>query len=305
MENTMIIMTLSGVLGLVCMGFMHIQWAMIKRDRQPFRYDDEPPARFFITGDKHRDFTDIRRFCKKRKTRREDVLILLGDSGLNYYEDHRDDKLKAAVASLPITLFCIHGNKECRPEHIDSYGVRTFCGGRVLYEPKYPSLLFAIDGEAYTFEDKKYIVMGGAHSVDKRVCLEEGKPFWEDEMPNDEVKKKFEDKLITEHNQIFGVMTHTCPLKYLPTEMFLSAKRRDEDSKRKKAKVHTKKPFTPDVDRSTEEWLGKIEQQTDYRVWYCGHYHIDKQIDKIYMMYRAIMPLHRRHLDNLGGRGPV
>ena len=33
--------------------------------------------------------------------------------------------------------------------------------------------------------------------------------------------------------------------------------------------------------------------------------YIDKQIDKIYMMYRAIMPLHRRHLDNLGGRGPV
>ena len=35
-----------------------------------------------------------------------------------------------------------------------------------------------------------------------------------------------------------------------------------------------------------EEFLDEIEDSTDYNKWYCGHYHIDKNIDKIrFMMY--------------------
>ena len=42
----------------------------------------------------------------------------------------------------------------------------------------------------------------------------------------------------------------------------------------------------------TEIKDGKLEKQLDYEVWYCGHYHIDKQIDKINMMCHEIRPLH-------------
>lgn len=45
-------------------------------------------------------------------------------------------------------------------------------------------------------------------------------------------------------------------------------------------------------DRSTGEWLGRLERSLDYEIWYCGHYHIDKQLDKVYMMYNEIRPLH-------------
>ena len=38
--------------------------------------------------------------------------------------------------------------------------------------------------------------------------------------------------------------------------------------------------------------IGKIEKELNYEVWYCGHYHIDKQIDKINMMCHEIRPLH-------------
>lgn len=85
-------------------------------------------------------------------------------------------------------------------------------------------------------------------------------------------------------------MTHTCPIEYLPTEMFMSTKRK-EDNKYKSSKTKSKKNYKLDIDHSTEEWLGKIEKKIDYSVWYCGHYHIDKQIDKIYMMYNEIRPL--------------
>ena len=256
-----------------------------------FCYDDGAPTKFFITGDKHRSFGKVKEFCRKMNTRRKDVLIVLGDTGFNYYDDRRDDELKKEISRLNITLFCLHGNKENRPQNVGTYGLRSFCGGKVYYEPKYPNIYFAIDGEIYTFEGKKYMVIGGAHSVDKMRCLENGHPFWYDEMPDDEVKKTVERNLQNEGNKIYGMMTHTCPIDYLPVEMFMST-RENATIKRNPRKAKAKKLFKPDIDRSTEIWLGELEKKLDYKVWFCGHYHIDKQLDKIEMLYHDIRPLH-------------
>ena len=89
------------------------------------------------------------------------------------------------------------------------------------------------------------------------------------------------------------MLTHTCPIQYLPTEMFMST-RQNAQIKRKPRKAKSKRLFQPDIDRSTENWLGTLEQRLDYTVWYCGHYHIDKNIDKIHMLYNAIQPLHNQ-----------
>ena len=262
-------------------------------------YDDGTPAKYYITGDKHRDFSYVKGFCRDLDTRRKDVLIILGDAGFNYFGDGRDDMLKKEVSAYNITLFCVHGNKENRPQNIGTYGIRSFCGGKVYYEPKYPNILFAIDGEIYTFEDKKYMVVGGAHSVDKVRCLEEGRPFWEDEMPDDLVKAKVEERLKNENNTVYGMITHTCPIAYLPTEMFISTRQNVDSNvlvkkkkERKRKPQKEKKVFKPDIDRSTEEWLGEIEKELNYKIWFCGHYHVDKQIDKVNMMYHEIRPLH-------------
>lgn len=272
---------------------MCLCWKMRKKEKNPLYYDDGRPPKFFITGDKHRKFRSVKRFCRDMNTRRKDVLIILGDAGFNYYEDIRDDILKKAVSRLNITLFCLHGNKENRPQNLGTYGIRSFCGGKVYYEPKYPNILFAIDGEVYAFEGKKYMVVGGAHSVDKIRCLEKNRPFWEDEMPDDATKAKVEDRVAAENNSIYGMMTHTCPIRYLPTEMFKSTRQNAEIKRRPKIFKLTKF-FQPDIDRSTEEWLGKLEEQLDYEVWYCGHYHVDKQIDKVRMMCSEIRSLHMR-----------
>ena len=40
------------------------------------------------------------------------------------------------------------------------------------------------------------------------------------------------------------------------------------------------------VDKSTEEFLDEVESNIQYKKWYCGHYHTDKQVDRIrFMMY--------------------
>lgn len=290
-QNIILLSLMGGAVGeLLSLFFLTIKQSY-KKDTVISYYDDGSPAKFFITGDTHRHFDRVKEFCREMNTRSKDVLIILGDSGFNYYDDKRDDDLKKEISALNITLFCLHGNKENRPQNVGTYGIRSFCGGKVYYEPKYPNIYFAIDGEIYTFEGKKYMVVGGAHSVDKMRCLDEGTPFWYDEMPDDAVKATVELNLQKEENKIYGMMTHTCPIDYLPTEMFLST-RQNASIKRKPRKAKSKKLFKPDIDRSTEIWLGKLEKKLDYEVWFCGHYHVDKQIDKVQMMWRDIRPLH-------------
>ena len=255
--------------------------------------EENTPPRYFITGDKHRHFDSLIRFCKENHLRKEDVIVILGDSGFNYYEDEHDDKLKAKLNSLDVTLFCLHGNKEKRPENIPTYGIRSFCGGIVYYEPKYPHLFFAKDGETYTFNGKEFMVIGGAHSVDKLRCLNENKPFWEDEMPSDEIKALVEQRLIEKGNQIYGLLTHTCPISCLPTEMFVSTHRAAKAQKRRGKRMsrrEKKDEYPLDIDRSTEEWLETIKSKVDFSVWYCGHYHVDKELGKISMLHREILP---------------
>lgn len=294
MVNLICILSVVASITVIALTAMHL-WMKNKKYVNTY-YDDKIPPRYYITGDKHRNFTRVKTFCEDLKTRKKDVLIILGDSGFNYYSDERDDKLKNKISKLDITLFCLHGNKENRPQNIVSYGIRDFCGGKVYYEPRYPSLLFAIDGEIYNFDGREYIVVGGAHSVDKLKCLENDLPFWWDEMPSELTKRRFEDILSEKSNRIYGILSHTCPANYLPTEMFVSTKRITNNSKRKsKFKFpffKAKKKYKLDIDRSTEEWLKKIERKTQYSEWFCGHYHIDKQIDKITMLYNDIRPLH-------------
>ena len=37
-----------------------------------------------------------------------------------------------------------------------------------------------------------------------------------------------------------------------------------------------------------ECFLDEVEENIDYDKWYCGHYHTEKQIDKLEFMYRDI-----------------
>ena len=44
----------------------------------------------YITGDKHGDFSEVYAFCCKNKTTRDDLMIVLGDAGINYYANEQD-----------------------------------------------------------------------------------------------------------------------------------------------------------------------------------------------------------------------
>ena len=176
----------------------------------------------YITGDKHGDYRDVLDFCYKNKNSKDDIMIILGDAGINYYLDDRDYILKNSLLQLPITLFCIHGNHEERPENIDSYKIKQFNNGIVYYEEEYPNILFAKDGEIYDFNNKKTLVIGGAYSIDKNYRLTMGYNWYSSEQPNEKTKNKVKKTLKEHNNEVDIILSHTCPFKYMPYEAFIS-----------------------------------------------------------------------------------
>lgn len=229
----------------------------------------------YITGDTHGRFERVAQLCARFETSSEDILIILGDAGINFSGEFHDSGKKRFLEELPITLFCVHGNHEQRPNTIDTYREKLWHGGTVYYEEEYPDLLFAKDGEVFDFDGKKTIVIGGAYSVDKEVRLMYGYGWWPDEQPSEEIKADVERQLDELGWNIDVVLSHTIPLKYEPVEVFLKG---IDQSK---------------VDKSTEIWLDRIEERLNYGKWYCGHYHTEKKIDRVEIMFK--------NLDMFGG----
>lgn len=114
---------------------------------------------------------------------------------------------------------------------------------------EYPNILFAEDGEIYDLDGVKALAIGGAYSVDKFYRLQRGFGWWVDEQPSEETKRKIE-AFLSARKDIDIILSHTCPKKYIPTEMFLPMI--DQST----------------VDNSTEEWLDTIEDAVNYKAWY-------------------------------------
>lgn len=225
----------------------------------------------YITGDTHGDFQRIFHFCGfHTHLTRDDIMIVLGDAGINYYGNQGDAGLKESIAKLPLTLFCIHGNHEMRPQRLPSYIEKTWRQGTVFVEKAYPNILFAKDGETFDFNGRQAIVIGGAYSVDKYYRLEKGCHWFSDEQPSVDIRRQVEYKLDCIGWKIDTVLTHTCPLKYEPAEVFLSFIEQSI------------------VDKGTETWLDSIEERLAYKRWFCGHYHTEKRIAKLNFLYKSI-----------------
>lgn len=242
----------------------------------------------YMTGDVHGNIFrlgDIKYYCEKHQTTTDDWLICLGDVGLNYYgaKSKKEITLKNEAAKLPIKMFCIHGNHERRPSEEDGYIEIVMCGdcqicGHMLWNPDYPNQYFAIDGEIYEIQTPKRklnaLVCGGAYSVDKYYRLQNGWNWWVDEQPNELIKGLV--RMAVAENTIDIMLTHTCPLRFVPTELFIDGI--DQST----------------VDQSTEEFFDEIYEQfpADHKpMWYFGHFHGDKYTDDYVMLFYDIIEL--------------
>lgn len=254
----------------------------------------------YVTGDKHGDFSSILQFCKELKTTKKDLLIVLGDAGINYYVrnnpafvetgvKYMDSKkirhLKTQLSELPITMFCVRGNHEARANTITSYCEKEWCGGSVYYEDTYPNLIFPKDGETFTINGESYLVIGGAYSIDKERRIMMNKAgfksylWFDDEQLSEDEKKKILEKVEDNDFRVDYILSHTCPYKSM---------------KEMKEALITGKDKSIE-DNRMEKFLDIIMKrlQGKYKKWYFGHFHINKKLkNELVVLYDGIECIH-------------
>lgn len=225
---------------------------------------------YFITGDTHRNFEHIEYFCKKFNTSKSDTMIVLGDAGLNYWQNNSDRNLKRKVSKMPIKFFFIRGNHEIRPQDICSYELVKYCGSLAYVEKEFPDLAFAVDGQTYEIDGKKVLTIGGAYSIDKDYRLIVGHNWFSNEQLSADEMADISNKYNGE--SVDYILSHTAPDSEIPYPLLPSSLGN-----------------IPNIDKSMEIWLDKIKENVGYKKWYCGHFHISYGDDRFRFMYNDIL----------------
>lgn len=238
--------------------------------------------RVFVRGDTHGNFDFLPDFCRENNTSCQDLLIILGDAGINYYgpTQKREMKLKSFLREQPITLFCVRGNHEDRPEDRPEYSLHDVGLGELVYTNSWiPNVWFAKDGGEYNINGMNCFVVGGAYSVDKFYRILQGWKWVANEQLSSEEKAMVLDTCYGKHYD--HIFTHTCPIQWEPTDLFLDCI--DQNA----------------VDKGMERHLTDVERYCTYDNWWFGHYHADRMDcigdGKVHMLFNEVVELDRQH----------
>ena len=238
----------------------------------------------YLTGDKHGRFDDLAANIEMFGIDKDDYVVIMGDSGLNYFSGKRANAYKKKLNDIGPKFLIVRGNHEARPNGVEEfYGDDVISGcfmrdrnehGDIMFE----NIFYMLDGGVYTIAGKSVLVIGGAYSVDKfyrLVRTEEGLDgyYWfpDEQLDDNELSEIMETA--KELKQVDYIFTHTCPLSYEPTDLFLPGI--DQST----------------VDQTTEEFLEDIHNVLTYDKWYCGHWHTDRIVDDIRFLYHNIIKL--------------
>ena len=241
----------------------------------------------FLAGDLHGSTIPVKNFYRNYikdtpKEQEENWLICLGDFGANYYFDYRDRNLKKELSKYPFKYFVIRGNHEQRASicavREDGWVNDTVFDGPVMYEIKFPNIIYAADaGGIYNIAGRKTLVIPGAYSVDKEYRLMRGWSWFPDEQL---ASHEMLNLALEAENQHFDlVLSHTCPYRYRPTDLFLSF---IDQSK---------------VDNTMEHWMDALHDSIEFNLWCWGHYHADRiEAPHCEMFFNEIEPL--EHIED-------
>ena len=220
--------------------------------------------RVFLIGDLHGDFRPIRDFYKRNSPdldKTNNILICLGDFGANFFFNYRDEKFKEQLGKYPFTYFVVRGNHEERPsicmeKNPKNWHTEEYFGNTVYVENVYPYIKYALDTVAfYDINGYKTLSIPGAYSVDKYRRLTFNWSWFPQEQLSEEEMAAGKQVIAEAGGVCDLVLSHTCPLMYEPTDLFLSFV--DQSM----------------VEKDMEYYLQEIELDLDYKAWVWGHYH--------------------------------
>lgn len=246
----------------------------------------------YITGDTHSDFSRFEedKFPIQTEMSKNDYVIICGDFGGIWTFEEESSREKYWLDWLSqrnFTTLFVDGNHENYTRLYNDYPVEEWHGGKVHKIRE--SVIHLMSGEIFNIDNKKFFTFGGARSHDIRDGIlnideyekiyeyqKRGAYFrirdyswWDLELPTDGKMKNGINNLEKVNYKVDYIITHCCPTS---VQAILSG-------------GTYKKDYLTD-------YLQKISEKCEFKKWYFGHYHNNRQIDSKYiLLYEDIVPL--------------
>ncbi len=209
-----------------------------------------------ITGDIHGSIDiaklDIENTPGLAALTEDDYLIIAGDFGLVWGGTEEELYWLEWLNGMPWTTLFIDGNHE-NFDLLEQLPVEEWHGGKIHRVAE--RIYHLMRGQVFEIEGKTFFTFGGADSHDK-YYREEGVSWWHQELPSKEELKEGREALERVGFKVDYILTHCAPTS-VQRELILL---RNDDS-------YTRNVLT--------EFLEGVKERTEYRRWFCGHYHID------------------------------
>jgi hypothetical protein len=183
--------------------------------------------------------------------------IILGDTGFLWpgnEEAEADNYKKLTLRPFPVLY--VAGNHEPVLGRSDLPEVDIGIGEKtVLVRKEKPFIAYLKRGKIYNIENHKFLVLGGALSIDK-IYRTPGKSWWEQEYWSDDEKTAISGLLKNDNNFDY-VLSHTGP------------------SRINRAINNVDSDYIPKIKDEVSALNEIIDAKITCKQWFCGHWHKD------------------------------
>jgi len=194
-----------------------------------------------------------------------DYFIVCGDFGIIWDESETDNELLTWFDSQIFHTLFIDGNHE-NFTLLNRYPITKWKGGHIHQISK--NVIHLMRGQVFEIEEKKFFTFGGAFSI-KGVIGNSPVYMWEEEMPSQNEYDEGLNNLKIIDFKVDYVLTHTAPKKWL----------------------NEINEIGNEYERKLNEYLDQVEEKTQYRHWYLGHFHKDIDKENYTVLYKKMVCL--------------
>jgi hypothetical protein len=183
--------------------------------------------------------------------------IILGDAGFLWPENEKSEAFNYnELAKRPFPVLYVVGNHEPVLGRSDLPEVDIGIGEKVvMINKEKPFTAYLKRGKIYNIENHKFLVLGGALSIDK-VYRTSGKSWWEQEYWSDDEKTAISLLLLNENNFDY-VLSHTGP------------------SRINRVINNVDSAYMPKIKDEVSVLNEIIDGKITCKQWFCGHWHKD------------------------------
>lgn len=223
----------------------------------------------FLTGDTH-SHLDIEKlnedkFVEGNNLTKNDYLIILGDFGFIWdnFPNRKELHWLEWFDNKPWTTLFLDGNHE-NFNRLEEFPVSEWNGGKVQQISK--TVYHLMRGQIYNIDNKTFLTMGGAESYDKLYRTPDVS-WWEQEIPNRQEIEECLSNIQKVNGNVDYILTHTCVSKLVPLMV---------------------KDVATDP---TCKFLDEVDKLCNYKKWFFGHWHIDRDFKEYKCLYQTIEKL--------------